>query len=218
MLLDRLRVLYLHGFASSPASRKARFFAEKLRLLGLQVEIPDLAEGDFSRLTVTRQLHLVERLLASQPAILIGSSLGGYLASLYASRHPEIRRLILLAPAFDFHRLWLDDLGPERVNRWKAEGAMPVFHYGEGREMPLDFQFLEDAGAFDPFPNFPQPALIFHGNGDRLVPVQHSVAFANANPLARLIRLDSGHELTDVLETIWLEAQAFLLARSPPPK
>ena len=28
--------------------------------------------------------------------------MGGYLAALYASRHPEIDRMVLLAPAFGF--------------------------------------------------------------------------------------------------------------------
>lgn len=211
MLPTHLRVLYLHGFASSPASRKAQFFAEKLRSLGLQVDIPDLAEGDFQRLTITRQLKLLERLLAREPAILIGSSLGGYLASLYASSHPEIDRLVLLAPAFDFCRLWLQDLGPQRIDLWRTNGTMPVFHYGAGREALLDFGFLEDASTFDGFPSFLQPALVFHGKRDPVVPVQHSERFAETHPRVRLVRLDSGHELTEVLDAMWLEAQAFLL-------
>src|ERR1700761_5244732 len=107
MLPDPLRVLYLHGFASSPASRKGQFLSAKFSSRGLQLELPDLADGDFEHLTVTRQLQILERLLDGTPAALIGSSLGGYLAALYASTHPEILRLVLLAPAFDFRQLWL---------------------------------------------------------------------------------------------------------------
>jgi pimeloyl-ACP methyl ester carboxylesterase len=212
MTLDGLRVLYLHGFASSPASRKAQLFFERLGSLGIQLEIPDLTEGDFTRLTVTRQLHLLERLLAGEPAVLIGSSLGGYLAALYASRHAEVARLILLAPAFDFYRLWTQELGPERIDQWKANGTMLVFHHAHGREMPLGFEFLEDARAYDPFPSFAQPALLFHGDRDSIVPVEHSVTFQKTHSGTRLVRLDSGHELTDVLEPIWLEARSFLLS------
>ena|ERR1700685_1345945 len=210
MLPDPLRVLYLHGFASSPASRKAQFFASKLRSQGLPLEIPDLAQHDFEHLTVTRQMYLIERLLNGQPAILIGSSLGGYLAALYASNHPEIRRLVLLAPAFDFYHLWLRDLGPARLAAWKQDRTIPVFHHGERREMPLDFEFIRDAAAFPPFPGFAQPALLFHGDHDPVVPVQHSLLFSAARPNVRLLRLPSGHELTDVLDTIWLESQPFL--------
>jgi pimeloyl-ACP methyl ester carboxylesterase len=175
------------------------------------VQIPDLAENCFERLTITRQFDFLERLLAGQPAVLIGSSLGGYLAALYASLHPEIDRLILLAPAFNFYQLWLRELGPERLATWRQNGAMAVFHYGEGREMPLNFEFLEDAGRFDPFPSFAQPALLFHGDRDQVVPLQSSITFMEAHPNTRLVRLHSGHELTDVLDTIWLQSQPFLM-------
>ncbi len=43
------RFIYLHGFASSPSSRKARFFEERFRELGIGLEVPDLAEGRFSK-------------------------------------------------------------------------------------------------------------------------------------------------------------------------
>lgn len=211
MPLDRLRILYLHGFASSPESRKARFFSERLRQHGLQVETPDLAKGDFSKLTITRQLQVVDETLNGEPAILIGSSLGGYLAALYASRHPAIQKLLLLAPAFRFHRLWMDRLTNEQLASWKQEGSIPVFHYGEGRELPLDYEFLEDAGRYEPFPSFRQPALIFHGVHDDVVPLAYSSEFAAQHENSRLFPLASGHELTDVLEEIWRESEPFLL-------
>ena len=58
------RFVYLHGFASSPSSRKARFFGERFRELGIGLEIPDLAEGDFRNLTLTAQLNVIERVCA----------------------------------------------------------------------------------------------------------------------------------------------------------
>jgi pimeloyl-ACP methyl ester carboxylesterase len=211
MLASRPRVLYLHGFASSPASRKARFFAEKLAALGLAVEIPDLAEGDFEGLTLSKQLGLIERLGRHEPAIVIGSSLGGYLAALYAARHPEVDRVILLAPALHFHSLWTTEFGPDRLRLWKEKGSVPVLHYGTGRPQLIGYQLMEDAARFEPEPQFSQPCLIFHGDSDPLVPVTQSVHFAAAHPNVRLIRLASGHELTDVLDKIWDESERFLL-------
>ena len=61
MLLADLRVLYLHGFASSPASRKACFFKERLASLVIGLQIPDLCDGNFERLTLTGQLKIIER-------------------------------------------------------------------------------------------------------------------------------------------------------------
>jgi pimeloyl-ACP methyl ester carboxylesterase len=211
MLSERLRVLYLHGFASSPASRKARFFAEKLAALGFAVEVPDLAEGDFEGLTITRQLAVVERLGRRERVIVIGSSLGGYLAALYAARHPEVDRLILLAPALRFHRLWSDEFGPDRLRLWREKGRIPVFHYGAGCSRLIGYQLMEDASRFEPNPQFSQPCLICHGTADPLVPIAQSVEFAATHANVRLIRLASGHELTDVLDEIWEKSEKFLV-------
>jgi len=205
-----LRVLYLHGFASSPASRKAGFFAEKLASLGFAVEIPDLAEGDFKGLTLTKQLALVERLGRRERVIVIGSSLGGYLAALYAARHPEVDRVILLAPALRFHALWSTEFGPERLRLWREKGSIPVFHYGAGTTQLIGYQLMEDAGRFEPDPEFSQPCLLFHGSQDPVVPIAQSVEFAATRSNVRLIGLDSGHELTDVLDKIWDESEKFL--------
>jgi uncharacterized protein len=211
----RLRVVYLHGFASSPESRKAHFFCEQLRQLGFVVDVPDLAEGDFERFTISVQLRVIERTSGHNPMILIGSSLGGYLAALYAARHLEVDRLVLLAPAFDFHQLWMAQLGPERLAAWRESGTIRVFHYAAACELPLRYQFFEDAGYFEPFPHFCQPALIFHGNHDPVVPVISSSEFVEAHANARLVRLESGHELTDVLDTVWRRARRFLVDGAP---
>jgi predicted esterase YcpF (UPF0227 family) len=132
------RILYLHGFASSPGSSKARFFGERLRAAGVAVDIPDLAAGDFEHLTISGQLGVIERAAAGAPVALMGSSLGGYLAALYAARHPEVSRVVLLAPAFGFARHWAERMGATAVEAWRATGAIEVFHYGENRQRRLN--------------------------------------------------------------------------------
>ncbi|MBV8830559.1 MAG: alpha/beta fold hydrolase [Acidobacteriaceae bacterium] len=205
-----LRVVYLHGFASSPESRKARFFAEHLRQLGFKVSVPDLAEGNFRNLTLTGQLEVIAREVDSGPVALIGSSMGGYLAALFAAHHPQVRKVVLLAPAFDFCRLWLDELGPQRMAEWRRTGTLHVFHYAVGHELPLGFGLMEDACRYDPFPSFLQPALLFHGTRDRVVPSKLSIGFADSHPNVHLQLLDSEHELTDVLDHIWPPVHEFL--------
>lgn len=209
-----MSILYLHGFASGPTSRKARFFAERLEAKGASVQIPDLAEGNFSRLTISRQLQLIEELTGNARQVLIGSSLGGYLAALYAARHASVEKVILLAPAFGFYQLWARALGPEKHAQWARAGTIDVFHYGEGRQAPLGYQFLEDAKQYEPFPNVQQPALLMHGNQDSVVPVEQSLEFVRRHPSARLCRYESGHELTNVLGSMWLEVETFLLGGS----
>jgi pimeloyl-ACP methyl ester carboxylesterase len=198
------RVIYLHGFASGPGSNKAGFFANRLRGLA----IPDLAAGDFERLTITGQLGIIDQAVAGQPVALIGSSLGGYLAALYASSHPEVAKLVLLAPAFGFARRWA--ASPEAAE-WRRTGSLEIYHYGEKRQRSLGYQLIEDALRYPDFPDFHQPALLFHGSRDAVVPAKLSSEFAVTHPNAKLKVVDSDHELLDVLEPIWRQVEPFLV-------
>ena len=206
------RIVYLHGFASGPTSTKARFFCQKLEERGAQVTVPDLAEDNFRGLTITSQLRVIEQACGAGPVSLMGSSLGGYLAALYAGLHPDrVDRLVLLAPGFGFPTRWPEQMGPERMEDWKRTGWTPIFHYATGREEPLGYQMVEDARRYPDAPSFDQPALIFHGIADTVVPAQASIDFARTHPNATLRLLNSGHELTDVLEPMWSEVAPFLL-------
>src|SRR6185312_7389908 len=204
------RLIYLHGFASSPASTKARYFASRLEALGFRVDIPALDEGDFEHLTITRQLSAIERLAGGDPVSLLGSSMGGYLAAMFAWMHPEIERLVLLAPAFGLIRRWPETMGAERVEEWRRRGTLDVYHYGEGRYRALDYGLVEDGQRYPDFPDFRQPALIFHGLEDPVVPISLSREFAAAHSNVRLHEMVSGHELTGVLEPMWEAIEPFL--------
>ncbi|HEY6341720.1 MAG TPA: YqiA/YcfP family alpha/beta fold hydrolase [Bryobacteraceae bacterium] len=210
-----MRIVYLHGFASSPNSAKARFFRECFRQAGVEMQVPALDRGDFTHLTITSQLEAIEEAVAARPAVLMGSSLGGYLAALFASTHSEIEKLILLAPAFGFPRRWCERYGQEELDLWKRRDVWPVFHYGAGRHLPLSYQIVEDSLRYEPEPEFSQPALIFHGTRDPVVPVDSSREYATRHSNVVLRVLNSGHELTDVVEEIWSGIRAFLNLPTP---
>jgi pimeloyl-ACP methyl ester carboxylesterase len=209
-----IRILYLHGFASGPSSSKARYFSRRLEAAGARVEIPDLAAGDFEHLTITGQLAVLERAAAGEPVSLMGSSMGGYLAALYAARHTEVSRLVLLAPAFGFARRWRDRLGEAVAEQWRREGTMPVFHYADNRQRALSYDLLPDSDGYEAFPDFRQPALIFHGAHDDVAPPEYSRQFAAHHPNARLEILDARHDLLNVLDTIAPPAIEFLTGTS----
>lgn len=205
------RIVYLHGFASSPQSGKAQYFKQKFAGCGVPMEIPQLDEGNFEALTITGQLGVVDRAVAGQPAVLMGSSLGGYLAALYAARHPQnVERVILMAPAFRFPSMWRRRYTAQELEEWKRTGMSPVFHYGYGAEKMLGYQFLEDSQLYEEEPEFRQPGLIFHGTADDVVPAEFSRAFAATHKNAELRLLESGHELKDVLEPMWTATRQFL--------
>lgn len=205
-----IRTLYLHGFASSPQSFKAQYLARRFGERGWPMEIPDLNGEDFRRLTLTGQLSAVERCAAGEPVHLVGSSLGGYLAALYAARHAEVQKLILLAPAFGFARLYEESLGAEKLKEWERKGVLPVMHYGMGVETELGWQFLDDARRYEDEPAITQPCLIFHGTRDSVVPVQVSRQFARTRTCCELFEVDSDHELRDQVDQIWEAAASFL--------
>ena len=205
-----MRVLYLHGFASSPSSRKAQVFAERLRQAGAECLVPALDGGDFASLTISGQLALIEAAAERGPVTLIGSSMGGYLAALYAAAHSSVEKIVLLAPAFGFARRWPLRLGPEVVAKWRAEGSMEVFHYAAGQPRRVGIELLDDGVRYPDFPAVTQPTLIFHGRNDDVVPYTFSQEFQALRPQAELHLFDSGHELTDVLGPMWALTADFL--------
>src|SRR5690606_30828196 len=130
-------LLYLHGFASSPQSSKARFFVERARAAGLPADCPDLNQPDFGTLTVTRMIERVRDAAAAMPAgpvALVGSSLGAFVA-LHAVAQPgwdparPVERLVFLAPALDLAPGLARDFGPERMAEWERTGWIEIFHY-----------------------------------------------------------------------------------------
>ncbi len=141
---------------------------------------------------------------------LIGSSMGGYLAALYAARHPEVRRVVLMAPAFGFARRWPERLGAAAVEDWKRTGALEVFHYGEGRPRTVGYELLADGMRYEDYPEVSQPCLIYHGMHDDIVPARFSEDFATGRGNVRLELVDSGHDLLNVLERMAADVEAFL--------
>lgn len=203
-------ILYLHGFASGPASTKAQVFRARLGELGVGLEIPDLAP-DFTHMTITSQLAIVAPFLAREPVVLMGSSLGGYLAALVAAQQPErVRGLVLLAPAFGFADRWEHRIGTEAYARWRRDGTMTVLHYGLDRELPLCIDLLDDARRYPAEPDPPCPTLVLAGRRDEAVPLAAVEHFTAARTGRDLVVYDAGHELTDVLEPMWERTRAFL--------
>lgn len=206
-----MHIVYLHGFASSPQSGKAQFFKRKFEERGISIDIPELEQGGFEQLTITRMLEIVRKTIAGRSCVLIGSSLGGFTAALYAARHPhEVERMVLLAPALQFAKRWNERFGAEELAEWKRHGSKIFYHYGHKRDVLLGHAFVEDAMRYEGEPEFPQPALILHGIRDEVVPVTMSRDYASHHANVILKELDSGHELTDVTEGLWRETSAFL--------
>ena len=214
-----MHLFYLHGFASSPQSSKAQFFAAQLAATGRRLHCPDLNQPDFSTLTVSRMLQQLEKRIAALPpgdVALIGSSLGGFVAVEIArrqvsrARHP-ITQLVLLAPALELEwERWIE-IGAGGIDRWRRDGDIEVFHYADDRPRRLKFAFYEDAIRYQPASaRLPLPMLIFQGLHDQSVDPSMVQRFARAQPGATLRLVEDEHQLKRSLDVIWAETASFL--------
>ncbi len=206
--------IYLHGFASSPQSNKAQYLSDRAEEeMGIKLNILDLNRGDFTNLTLTRQIQQTVAAFSHKdtPITLIGSSFGGLTAAWVAGQYTQVKSLVLLAPAFGFPTSWLSRLGTAQVKQWQESNYLSVYHYGEDRYLPLNYQFVIDASSYDESKlNRNLPTLILHGKHDDVVPIEVSRNYASRHPQTQLIELDSDHGLNDVKDLIWQEIKAFI--------
>ncbi|MBW4663741.1 MAG: esterase [Chroococcus sp. CMT-3BRIN-NPC107] len=205
--------IYLHGFASSPNSAKAKYFRSSFAELGIDLKIPDLNWGDFSQLTITRQIEQVSAQFPpfSVPITLVGSSLGGLTAAFLAEKFLQVQKLVLLAPAFEFLSHWLPQLGEAKLKQWLDEQYLMVYHYAERRSLPLSYNFVLDAANYqDQQLLRPVPTLIIHGCNDEVIPIATSRNYATARPWVQLIELNSDHALADIM-TKWQQIKSFIV-------
>ena len=184
----------------------------------MAMHCPDLNLPEFSTLTISRMLQqvgLAVRALPPDDVVLIGSSLGGFVAVEAAARQiggagrPH-REAGLLAPAVTLEWDRWTEIGPLGVEGWRRDGQIEVFHYAHDEPRMLRFGFYEDAVQYNAAGRrLEQPLLIFQGHQDESVSPPVS-AFARAQPQATLHLLDDGHQLKNSLDFIWAKVAAFL--------
>jgi predicted esterase YcpF (UPF0227 family) len=205
------KYIYLHGFASSPLSTKAQFFAQSFAQIDLPLTLIDLNFPDFSTLTFSRQLSQVQTYFSSKPLTLIGSSFGGLTATWLAQQCPLVNRLILLAPAFDFLTHLTSFLGEQNLNQWQQAGYFPFYHYGEKQHINLHYGFITDLINYDQAQlQRPISTLIIHGKHDDVIPIQSSRDYSQTRDYVQLIEVDSDHSLIDQLPYLWTLIQYFI--------
>ncbi|MFH2104229.1 MAG: alpha/beta fold hydrolase [Chloroflexota bacterium] len=90
-MIDPTRILFIHGSESSSQTYKAGLLRE---------QFPGMLTPDFTG-TLDARLAQLEGIIADTTGwTLVGSSLGGLMAAIFAARHPgQVRKLVLLAPA-----------------------------------------------------------------------------------------------------------------------
>jgi hypothetical protein len=210
------RFLYLHGFASSPGSKKAVALRAHLAARGATLELLDGRVPSFERLRLSAILAMVRAAIggAAERVVLFGSSLGGLAAARVAEDDARVAAAVLLAPAFRLAERWRERLGPEELERWRTTGWLEVFDFATGRPGRVDHGFLLDMEEVDArsggWPDLRVPALIVHGRDDATVDIDASRRFARGRRHVRLVEVDDGHELVASLPRIAAEVDRFL--------
>ncbi|MCO5108882.1 MAG: alpha/beta fold hydrolase [Burkholderiaceae bacterium] len=176
--MDRVaspRLIYLHGFRSSPQSFKARLLAARLagRGLGARFACPQLPASPATA------VDLVLRELAPGPAdTLVGSSLGGYYATWLAERCGC--RAVLLNPAIFPAR----DLAAHT-------GAQRMYHSDD--EFVFEPRYLDELARLEvAAPSRPERYLLIAARGDELLDWREMVAKYHGVPTVLLEGGDHG--------------------------
>ncbi len=207
--------LYLHGFASGPQSHKGQALKRRFAALGISLTLLDLNQGDFTHLTLSRQIQQGLAWVGERSAVtVIGSSFGGLTAAWLAQQpqsQGKIQKLVLLAPAFGFLEHWLPRLGPAALARWQQSGFLTVYHHGDQCQYPLAYGFVTDLHQYpDQGLTAPVPTLIVHGTEDEVIPVAASVAYHRDRPWVTLLTPNGDHSLGDQEAIIWQAIGDFL--------
>ncbi|MGH6610775.1 MAG: YqiA/YcfP family alpha/beta fold hydrolase [Burkholderiaceae bacterium] len=172
-------ILYLHGFRSSPASRKALMLRERLQQRGLEnnYRCPALPASPHAATSLALE---VARSAPTDELALIGSSLGGYYATWLAEKLGS--RAALLNPAID----------PAR-DLQSHIGRQPVFFSDD--EIDFRPEFIDELRDLDVPVTQPERYFLIAATGDTVIDYRTMVAkYVGARQ--RVIE-GSNHELSD---------------------
>jgi predicted esterase YcpF (UPF0227 family) len=210
--------LYLHGFASSPLSMKARAFKAWGEERGLTIEALDLRVPSFEHLRFSamkaRVRAAIDASAAPRPeharAVLVGSSLGGLTACRVAEEDARVCAVFAMAPAFRLVERWRSKLGEAAWEAWQHDDAREVDDYATKKRASIDFGFVTELEALDVgWPDVRVPVCIVHGRNDEVVDIRHSRDWAKGKRHVRLVEVDDDHELAASIPRILMEAEVF---------
>lgn len=184
-------VLWLGGFRSDMLGTKAEFldqWAEGNGRAYLRFDYSGHGESDGAFVDGSigawaRDAGAVLKELTDGPQVLVGSSMGGWIATLLALAHPEkIAAIVFIAPAPDFtERLMWPSFSPAQRDQIMREGKLELpSEYSDEPEI-ITRRLIEDGrghlvmnGAIA----INKPVRILQGMKDDAVPFAHALDFA----------------------------------------
>ncbi len=215
-----------HGMESTRGGTKQtaiveRFVPKGYTVLRFDFSFVGDSEGEYEDLTVSGEvddalgaLDFVHQFGGATDCTLVGSSLGGLVALLAATKAQHVvSRVATIAPVADSH-LFTDGLTPDAIADWRSRGRRRV---GSAFLRPT---FFDDVMALDApatFSRLKVPVLVLHGDADSVVPPMHAniIAASTGGPVSIKRFAGVGHRfeepgalslLLDALEA-WLDGE-----------
>ncbi len=204
-------VVFLPGFRSDMTGDKARHLAQfcaahghamlRLDYSGHGASLGRFEDGGIGRWTEDA-LVLIDR-LTEGPLVLIGSSMGGWIALLAAiARTARIAALVGIAAAPDFTErlMWQAMAPPERETLLRTGVLMVPSQYGD--PYPITHQLIEDGRAhlmLDRPIALDCPVRLLHGQRDPDVPWETALRIAervSSEDVQVLVVKDGDHRLS----------------------
>jgi pimeloyl-ACP methyl ester carboxylesterase len=204
-------VLYVHGFTSTRGGEKADALEAACTSRGWTFASFDFRGHGRSTGTLVemRGTGLLEDLDAVRDYLAsigvhrlcpVGSSMGGWASAWFTARHPaSVPACVLIAPGLNFLRSRWDALSPAEREEWRRTGRLIV--RSQWSDAEIGYGVVEEMDMFPPETlarDLARPLLIFHGLGDDVVPLSHSLSFLEraAYPAIELrIYRDGDHRL-----------------------
>ena len=216
-------VILCHGMDSDKNSEKLICLGRQLAqngILTLRFDFAYVGEssGKFEEITCSGEIDdlaaayaCVQTRRQGKTAIL-GSSMGGTVALLFAAREPAVTGLVIIAAPIHPEKFPRRILTDAELQDWRARG----FIYYNGRR--LNVSLLEDLDCLDVATaarSVKCPVLILHGDADEVVPVEEAYELSGCLGGARRLTVlkNTDHRLSSpgTMQQAIGEAQAWLM-------
>ena len=116
MKMTQNNIIFIHGLESSGTGFKARLLKENLPTIITPSFILKEPGESYKELLTKRMTHLRQILNSKEKWIIIGSSFGGLMGTLYTLNNPDkVIKLILLAPFLSERIIDLKNLKPVNI-------------------------------------------------------------------------------------------------------
>lgn len=205
-------IVFLHGLGSSAAT-----WAEcmtQLRGTHRVVAIDLLGHGaspvpdDPAEYTRDAALADIDEVLASlgEPAVLVGHSLGGYLALAHAATRPGVARAVVVLNTGPGFR------DPEKREGWNERSRRNAHRFGVPVQA-TELNLQHDSVVMDRLAEIATPTLVLAGSADRQEYTSSGEYLQRKMPAARLQVIDGGehsmHETSHAVDVV-AAIEAFL--------